>query len=76
MRGENSSVIPSKPATPILDFVRNGVVQGFVEGANVNPVHELTKLIAAQRSFEDVSAMQDLMDNSQRSAVRTLGGSA
>jgi len=73
-RGANSSVIPTRPATPILDFVRNGVTQGYVEGANVNPVHEMTKLIMAQRLFESVSAMCDMQDSSQRNAVRTLGG--
>jgi flagellar basal-body rod protein FlgF len=73
-RSVNSSVIPSTPATPVLDFVKNGVVQGFVEGANVNPVHEMTKLILTSRSFDSVSSMNDLMDSSQRNAVRTLGG--
>jgi flagellar basal-body rod protein FlgF len=75
-RGENSSVVPDQPATPILDFVRNGVVQGFVENANVNPVHELTKMIMATRSFEGVSAMHDMLDSSQRSAVHILGGAS
>ncbi len=75
-RADNASVIPSKPATAILDFVRNGVVQGYIENANVNPVHEMTKLIMATRSFENVSAMQDMLDNSQRSAVRILGGAS
>lgn len=74
VRGENASVIPSRPATPILEFMTNGVVQGFVENANINPVHELTKLIATSRSFEGVSSMYDTLDNAQRNAVRVLGG--
>jgi flagellar basal-body rod protein FlgF len=73
-RGVNSSVIPSKPATPILEFVKNGVAQGFIESSNVNPVHELTKLIAASRSFENVNAMFDTLDTAQRDVIRTLGG--
>ncbi|MBI1867225.1 MAG: flagellar basal-body rod protein FlgF [Methylocystis sp.] len=73
-RGENSSVIPSIPATPVLDFQKNGVVQGSVEGSNVNPVHEMTKLILASRSFDSVSSLYDMLDSSQRSAIRTLGG--
>lgn len=75
-RGPNSSVIPSRPATPVLDFVRNGVVQGFVEGANINPVQEMTRLIATSRSFDSVSSLSDLLDSSQRQAIRTLGGAA
>lgn len=73
-RGENSSVTPSIPATPVLDFQRNGVVQGVVEGSNVNPIQEMTKLISASRSFENMSSIFDMMDNSQRSAIRILGG--
>ncbi len=44
-RYENSGVIPDKPATPILDFDNNGIVQGHVEGSNVNPILEMAKLI-------------------------------
>lgn len=73
-RGENSSVIPSIPATPVVNFVRNGVAQGHLENANVNPVNEITKLIMTHRAFESAAAAYDLMDNAQRTAVRTLGG--
>ena len=73
-RGENSSVIPSVPATAVVNFVRNGVAQGHLESANVNPVSEITKLIMAHRAFESATAASDMMDGSQRNAVRTLGG--
>lgn len=74
-RAENSSVIPSSPARAILNFAVNGVAQGFLEGANVNPITELTKLIATSRSFENVNAMYDTLDAAQKNAIRTLGGS-
>lgn len=73
-RGENASVIPSIPATAVVNFSHNGVAQGHLENANVNPVSELTRLIMAHRSFESAIAAYDMMDSSQRSAVRTLGG--
>lgn len=73
-RGDNSSVIPSTPATPVLNFARNGVVQGHLENANVNPVLEITRLIMTHRAFESAAAGYDMMDNAQRNAVRTLGG--
>ncbi|MCX7899651.1 MAG: flagellar biosynthesis protein FlgF, partial [Methylocystis sp.] len=73
-RGENSSVIPAAPATPVVNFTRNGVVQGHVENANVNPVTEITKLILTQRAFEGAVGAYDLMDNAHRNAVKTLGG--
>jgi flagellar basal-body rod protein FlgF len=72
-RAENSSVIPSKPANPVLDFASNGVIQGSLESANVNPMLEMSKLIMISHAFENVSAVNDMMDSSQRNAVKTLG---
>lgn len=75
-RGPASSVLPSMPATAVLDFTRNGVLQGFVEQSNINPVNEMSRLIMTSRSFETVASLNDLLDNSQRQAIRTLGGGA
>lgn len=71
-RAENSSVIPSMPATPVLNFIQNGVAQGHLENANVSGISEITRLILAHRSFEHATAAYDLLDGAQRSAVRTL----
>jgi flagellar basal-body rod protein FlgF len=72
-RHDNSGVIPDRAAEPVLDFTATGVVQGFVEGANVNPVLELTKLIMVQRSFESASSAVEQTDAAQREAIRALG---
>lgn len=72
-RYENSGVIPDKPATPALDFNRVGVVQGFVEGANVNPVSEMTQLIMVSRSFDAVSGSIDQGHDSLAEAIKALG---
>lgn len=73
-RGVNSSVIPSTPATPVVNFTRNGVAQGHLENANLSAISEITKLIMAHRSFESASSAYDMLDSSQRAAVRMLGG--
>jgi flagellar basal-body rod protein FlgF len=73
-RGPNSSVIPSRPPTAVINFVNNGVIQGHLENSNVNPLREITRLIFAHRSFEETVSAYDTMDNAQRNAVRTLGG--
>lgn len=75
-RAANSGVIPDKPATPILDFGANGVLQGFTEGSNVNPVTEMTRLIAVQRAFENISASLDMADASQADAIKALGATS
>ena len=43
-------MIPEGPATEVLDFSNNGVVQGFVEGSNVNPILEISQLITVSRA--------------------------
>ncbi|HET6378323.1 MAG TPA: flagellar basal-body rod protein FlgF [Methylocella sp.] len=73
-RFDNSSVISSKPATPVLDFTRNSVTQGYVEGANVNPVLEIEKLISLSRTFESISAAIEISESSLKDAIRILGG--
>jgi flagellar basal-body rod protein FlgF len=72
-RYEGAGVIPDRTPEPALDFTATGVVQGFVEGANVNPVLELTKLIMVQRSFESATSAVEQTDNARREAIRALG---
>jgi flagellar basal-body rod protein FlgF len=72
-RHDNSGVIPDRPAQPVLDFVNSGVRQGYVEGSNVNPVVEMTKLIMATRMFESASSLIDSSESTLQNAVRTLG---
>jgi flagellar basal-body rod protein FlgF len=75
-RAENSSVVPDKPATPILEFTRDGVVQGAVEGSNVDPVREMTRLIDVTRAFDGVAAEASHSEASLQDAIKTLGSSA
>ena len=72
-RFENSAVIPSTPATPVLSFAADGFVQGFVEDSNVNPVTEMTHLIFVTRAFESLAAAIDDSSNALRGAIQTLG---
>ena len=72
-RYENSGVIPDRPATPVVDFTRTGMQQGFVENANVNAVMEMTRLITVTRAFEMVSASLAASETSLQEAIRTLG---
>lgn len=71
-----SGVLPDVPAEPALDFSRTGVLQGFIEQANVNPVSEISRLIQIQRSFDSVSNAMTKSEDTLQSAVRTLGESS
>lgn len=49
------------------------VFQGFIEGSNVNPVAEITRMIAVQRAYEMGQGFLDAEDNRIRSVTQTLG---
>jgi flagellar basal-body rod protein FlgF len=72
-RAENSGVVPDKAAEPILDFTRDGVVQGAVESSNVDPVREMTRLIDVTRVFDGVVAGASQTETSLQDAIKTLG---
>lgn len=72
-RYQNSGVIPDRPATPVADFTRTGIQQGYVENSNVNAVMEMTRLITATRAFEMVSASLAASESSLQEAIRALG---
>jgi flagellar basal-body rod protein FlgF len=74
-RTENSGVIPDKAATPVLDFTKNGIVQGYVESSNVNPIEEMTKLISVTRDFDSVNSQVSDTEASMQDAIKTLGAS-
>ncbi len=74
-RFENSGIVGDKPAIPMLDFSAAGMVQGFVENANVNPVAEISRLIFVQRAFDAVTATLSTAETSLQGAIRSLGSS-
>lgn len=75
-RYDNSAVTPDRPALPVLDFTANGVMQGYVEQSNVNPVRELTRMIEVQRAFDSITASADMVDATRQDAIKTLGATA
>ena len=75
-RYENSGLIPRTPGSPILSFQADGMVQGFVEEANVNPVAEMTRLISVTRAFEGVSTAIEDSNSSLKEAIQTLAARA
>lgn len=75
-RYDNSSVVADGPATPVLDFTRNGLAQGYVEGANVDPIQEIAKLITLTRAYDNVSSTIEGSESSLKDAIRILGSSS
>jgi len=75
-RAENSGVVPDRAATPVVEFTKTGMQQGYVERANINPVMEISRLIMVSRAFEAVTASLKDSENSQTDAIRTLGATS
>jgi flagellar basal-body rod protein FlgG len=46
------------------------LLQGFIEGSNVNPVAEITSLIAAQRAYELNSQVITASDEMMRTTTQ------
>lgn len=73
-RGPGTGLISDKPGEPVTDYRKAGVHQGYLEGANVNPVLEMTRLISVSRAFDALSASIEQSDRKLSDAIRTLSG--
>ncbi len=75
-RAGDSGFTTDAPGSAIIDFTRSSVVQGAIEGANVNPVEEMTKLVQVTRDFDDVANEVNQTESSLQDAIKSLGSSA
>ncbi|MEO9340711.1 flagellar basal-body rod protein FlgF [Mesorhizobium sp. SB112] len=69
----NSGIVPTGAPEPVVDRIDAGIVQGYVEESNVNPVLEMTRLIMVQRAFENTAAMIRSSEQTFGEAIKTLG---
>ncbi|WP_310620281.1 flagellar basal-body rod protein FlgF [Flexibacterium corallicola] len=69
----SSGVLSDKTANPIFEFTDNGFRQGYIEGSNVNPLMEMTKLITITRAFESANSAIQKMETTRQTAIRDLG---
>ena len=69
----NSGILPQGEPNPVVDRIDAGVVQGFLEESNVNPMLEITRLIQVQRAFENSAALIRDTESSFSEAIKTLG---
>ena len=73
-RGPGVSLISDKPAEPVGSPSNVGVVQGFAEASNVNPMTEMARMITISRTFDALSASLDNSDRKLTDAIRALSG--
>lgn len=70
-----TAVTSSEAGLPVEDLAAQGVRQGFLEGANVDPIMEMTKLITISRTFDSAASAIREGEDALTQAVRTLGPS-
>ena len=70
----NTAVIPTENPQPVVNRSDVGVMQGFVEEANVNPILQMTQMITVSRTFEHVTQLMRDGEASLSDAIKTLGG--
>jgi flagellar basal-body rod protein FlgF len=69
----SSGIVPVSQPEPVSDFTNFGILQGYVEGSNVNSVTEMVNLIEVTRAFEAMSTFADKAMEAERNAIETLG---
>lgn len=72
-RKEALGIVPTIQPEPLIDTESAGMLQGYVEQSNVNPISEMSHLIMISRAFENVSAMMNSTEDVLKEAIRTLG---
>lgn len=55
------------------DVQNPDVIQGALEGSNVKPIVEMTKMIELQRSYESVKSFLDREDERQKEMIKQFG---
>ncbi|OCW56199.1 flagellar basal-body rod protein FlgF [Hoeflea olei] len=72
-RKASLGIVPTVPPQPLVDANSAGLLQGYVEESNVNPVSEMSRLIMLSRAFENATAMMKATEDVFKEAIQTLG---
>ena len=72
-RTENGVYATDQNPTPATD---GKVLQGSLEGSNVQPIFELTRLVDVSRQYESTQQLLQNEDDRQKSMMKALVGSA
>lgn len=77
MRIGESMFVPRDGAPAPLELIENPVIiQGALEGSNVNPVTEMVRMIEIQRSFEQMNKVSTNHDQLRSTTLSRLGQKA
>ena len=70
----NSGYYQANGATPVpVDPKETKVAQGFLEGSNTTPMHEMSELMSSLRHFEANQKIMKIHDEQMGKLIRELG---
>ncbi len=72
-RYDNASVVTDDPVGPVMDTTTSALRQGHLEGSNVNPVLEITRMIEVSRAYDSTVSAMNNGDDVLRKAIKDLG---
>lgn len=61
-------------AEPVTDFRRNSILQGTLEGANINAISEMSEMITISRTFESIANALRSNEEMMSGSIKALGG--
>jgi flagellar basal-body rod protein FlgF len=70
--GANGTYVPAAGAAP-TQVDKPDVLQGYLEGSNVSPMHEMVDLITISRAYESNQKMITTMDTEMQKTLDALG---
>jgi flagellar basal-body rod protein FlgF len=71
----NGTLLPLEGQTPQANPPRVSLVQGMIEGSNVQPIVEMTRMIEVQRQYESAVNLQSSIHELRRRYISTVGKS-
>jgi flagellar basal-body rod protein FlgF len=74
-RLEGASVRPDTPAVAASEGDDVGLLSGYIERSNVDPIKEMTRLIQVHRTFDAVTSALNQTESTVVEAIRGLAGS-
>ena len=70
----NSGYYQANGATPVpVEEKKTKVAQGFLEGSNTTPMHEMSELMSSLRHFEANQKIMKIHDEQMGKLIRELG---
>jgi flagellar basal-body rod protein FlgF len=72
LRKEGDSLFSSLPGNDPTPAAKTTVEQGMMEGSNVQPVIEMTRMIEVSRSYQQIQALLSAQQDLQTSAIEKL----